>query len=173
MIDDEDDKDSSQYLVFKCISHLFLSYFQRVRRQSPPSANTISFPPQVQILNRQIWDWCHLRLYQVMMIMIIMMIMAMVVTSMLIMEIKMIMMMTMIRNTSGNVWLNWLCWQQISNIVFPRILLWGFDFPLLDQVIMIMRGWWMMITLLCTVRVRLFVCQSVLCVCVCICLFCV
>ena len=41
MIDDEDDKDSSQYLVFKCISHLFLSYFQRVRRQSPPSANTI------------------------------------------------------------------------------------------------------------------------------------
>ena len=27
--------------------------------------------------------------------------------------------------------------------------------------------------LLCTVRVRLFVCQSVLCVCVCICLFCV
>ena len=115
MIDDEDDKDSSQYLVFKCISHLFLSYFQRVRRQSPPSANTISFPPQVQILNRQIWDWCHLRLYQVMMIMIIMMIMAMVVTSMLIMEIKMILMMTMMRKTRGNVWLISFCLQIIIN----------------------------------------------------------
>ena len=115
MIDDEDDKDSSQYLVFKCISHLFLSYFQRVRRQSPPSANTISFPPQVQILNRQIWDWCHLRLYQVMIIMIIMMIMAMVVTSMLIMEIKMIMMMTIMRKTSGNVWLISFCLQIIIN----------------------------------------------------------
>ena len=27
MIDDEDDKDSSHYLVFKCISHVFSSYF--------------------------------------------------------------------------------------------------------------------------------------------------
>ena len=29
MIDDEDNKDSSHYLVLKCISHLFSSYFQR------------------------------------------------------------------------------------------------------------------------------------------------
>ena len=28
MIDDEDNKDSSHYLVFKCISHVFSSYFQ-------------------------------------------------------------------------------------------------------------------------------------------------
>ena len=33
MIDDEDNKDKNHNLVFKCISHLFSSYFQRVRRQ--------------------------------------------------------------------------------------------------------------------------------------------
>ena len=52
MIDDEDEKDSSHNLVFKCISHLFSSYFQRVKREIPPSPNDqniICFPPQVQI----------------------------------------------------------------------------------------------------------------------------
>ena len=42
--------------------------------------------------DRQIWDWCHLCLYQVMMIM---MIMVMVVTNMLIMEIEMMTKMTL------------------------------------------------------------------------------
>ena len=170
MIDDEDDKDSSQYLVFKCISHLFLSYFQRVRRQSPPSANTISFPPQVQILNRQIWDWCHLRLYQVMMIMIIMMIMAMVVTSMLIMEIKMIMMMTMMRKTRGNVWLISFCLQIIINhqntigCVGSKSAISSFPGSCFEAStpLFFARLFWLwedgdrMIRLLCTVRVRLF-----------------
>ena len=47
MIDDEDNKDSSHYLVLKCISHLFSSYFQRVRRQIPNIQNTMwqQIPP--------------------------------------------------------------------------------------------------------------------------------
>ena len=52
MIDDEDNKDKNHNLVFKCISHLFSSYFQRVKREIPPSPNDqniICFPPQVQI----------------------------------------------------------------------------------------------------------------------------
>ena len=145
-------------------------YFQTVRRQSPPSANTISFPPQVQILNRQIWDWCHLRLYQVMMIMIIMMIMAMVVTSMLIMEIKMIMMMTMMRKTRGNVWLISFCLQIIINhqntigCVGSKSAISSFPGSCFEAStpLFFARLFWLwedgdrMIRLLSTVRVRLF-----------------
>ena len=63
------------------ISSLFSSYFKSP--SSPNDQNT-----QVQILDRQIWDWYHLCLYQVMMVMVVM-------------ENKMIMTM-MMRNTSGN-----------------------------------------------------------------------
>ena len=131
MIDGEDDKDLSHYLVFKCISHLFSSYFQQVRRQISPSQNIFLSSTGSPGSSALKLVSPHLCLFQVMTILV------MVVTSMLIMEIKMIMtmmmMMTVMRNTSGNDCFPSLC--QIimnykiskccvgSNIFFPRIVL--------------------------------------------------
>ena len=70
------------------------------------------FPSTGANPDRQIWDWCHLCLYQVMMIM---MIMVMVVTNMLIMEIQMMTKMTLMRQTRGNVWFLSFCLQSIIN----------------------------------------------------------
>ena len=103
--------------------------------------------------------------------------------SLLITEIIMIMtvmMMTTIRSTSGYDFFlciklsskyNMLCWHQMSNIVFHRILLQlpCSVSPLLDQVIMIMRWWWMMI--LCAVHLCtcVYLCMRLyLCVCECV-----
>ena len=67
------------------------------------------FPSTGANPDRQIWDWCHLCLYQVMMIMV------MVVTNMLIMEIQMMTKMTLMRQTRGNVWFLSFCLQSIIN----------------------------------------------------------
>ena len=67
------------------------------------------FPSTGANLDRKIWDWCHLCLYQVMMIMV------MVVTNMLIMEIQMMTKMTLMRQTRGNVWFLSFCLQSIIN----------------------------------------------------------
>ena len=125
----------------------------------------------------QIWDWCHLCLYQVMMIMV------MVVTNMLIMEIQMMTKMTLMRQTRGNVWFLSFCLQSIINhqntIGSNQQHCLSQDPALRLRLPSSWPGYYdyeRMVNddnLLCTVRVRLFVCQSVLCVCVCICLFCV
>ena len=129
MIDDQDDKDSSHNLVFKCISHLFSSYFKQVKREMSRYNILFSTGSPGSTASKLVSP--HLCLFQVIMIMV------MLVTIMLIMMIKMIMtmmmMMTVMRNTSGNDCFPSLCQIIInyqitlcyvgSNIFSPRILL--------------------------------------------------
>ena len=167
MIDDEDDKDSSHYLVFKCISHVFSSYFlsllvmiskallhQMVKIQDVLLHRCkfwiVTFETGITSAStRWWWLWWWIK---------------MIMTTMMI---------TVMRNTSGN---DFSLYQNTADEQYLlsqdpalRLRIPCSVLPLLDQVIMFMRWWWMMILCAAHLCTCVYLCMRLyLCVCECV-----